>query len=584
MALPKIFKPDFWDDYEISQDTQRRIYHFRRIWEFTVLLTLGVAIIPLVILVLLDYNVTRNAYEREILLRTSRLVNNIGPTVTFFLAERKSALDLIVHEHPYEELKDQENLGNILENLKKSFGGFADLGVIDANGLQQVYAGPFELTGKDYHNEEWFRQMLTHGVYISDVFLGFRNIPHIVTAIRHSLPQGSFYVLRTTLDMEKFNSLLSQFEISGLGDTFIVNHEGIIQTPSRNHGKVLERISLPIPRYSTEPQVVEEVDKDGETVLIGYAYIEQTPFILMLVNDKKELMKPWYEAKVFLVAFLAVSITVITIVILSITTYLVKKIHGEEKKREVMLHQLEYSNKLASLGRLAAGVAHEINNPLAIINEKAGLIKDIFTYTSRYQHDEKLLKTVDSIKGSVERCSKITRRLLRFARHMDVSIQQINLKELFEEVLGFMDQEAKYRSIEVVIDIQEDALHIESDRGKLQQILLNLINNAFSALDDGGRLELLGRQRNEKCIEIKVKDNGCGISSSDLDRIFEPFYSTKTKEGGTGLGLSITYGLVKEIGGNITLESMEGVGTTFTIELPFSIEKKWGNEYADTLG
>jgi signal transduction histidine kinase len=238
----------------------------------------------------------------------------------------------------------------------------------------------------------------------------------------------------------------------------------------------------------------------------------------------------------------------------------------------------EYANKMASIGRLAAGVAHEINNPLAIINEKAGLIKDMFTYKEEYTKDPKLHTTVDSILSSVERCGRITKRLLRFARHMDVSIQTINLKEIIHEVLGFLGKEAEYRSINVSVDVPEDIPEFECDRGKLQQIFLNLMNNALAAMGDGGHLDAKVTRKDADHVSVTISDNGCGIPESDIEHVFEPFFSTKTKKGGTGLGLSITYGLVHEIEGRIDVQSKIDEGTSFTVTLPLKMTQKEGAE------
>jgi signal transduction histidine kinase len=232
---------------------------------------------------------------------------------------------------------------------------------------------------------------------------------------------------------------------------------------------------------------------------------------------------------------------------------------------------VEYANKMASLGRLSAGVAHEINNPLAIINEKAGLIKDLFTLQRIYAEDSKLNGLVDSILYSVERCARITKRLLNFARHVDVRPQELEVGEIIHEVLGFLGREAEFRSITLSVAADPDLPRIVSDRGRLQEIFLNLINNAFAALSDGGRLAISLRRAEGGFICVTVSDTGCGISPADLKRIFEPFFSTKTSRGGTGLGLSITYGLVQEIGGRIDVASRLGEGTTFSVFLPLEI-------------
>jgi signal transduction histidine kinase len=265
---------------------------------------------------------------------------------------------------------------------------------------------------------------------------------------------------------------------------------------------------------------------------------------------------------------LTVSAVAIFFLIIWVVTFLVNRIYMADKTRAAAMRRIEHIGKMASIGRLAAGVAHEINNPLAIINEKSGLIKDLLTYSKEYKADPRLLGLIDSVLQSVERCSTITHRLLGFARHIDVRVEALDMTKLMDEVLGFLKKEAEYRDIHIGLHAEEDLPEIQSDRGQLQQVFLNIINNAFAAVDDGGCINIeLGRV-DENRVAVMIADNGKGISPQNMKRIFEPFFSTKTKQGGTGLGLSITYGLVEKLGGTIHVQSELGKGTTFTIELP----------------
>jgi signal transduction histidine kinase len=493
-------------------------------------------------------------------------------------------VDFIARDNRFESLNDPDRLAAILDHLKDSFGGFRDLGVIDSLGTQRTYVGPYDFAGIDYSDQEWYTEVLRTKVYISEVFLGYRQVPHIVIAVKRVLSSGSFYVLRATLDTEKFNHHLAQLEMAGQGDAFIINHEGILQTPSKAYGEVLDRVSLPVPEYSSRTRVHEATGPGAKSLIVGYRYIEGSPFILMVVKNKRELMEPWYSTRKQLIGFLVLSVAVILFVILGGATYLVNQIYIADQRRIMTLHEVEYANKLASIGRIAASIAHEINNPLAIINEKAGLIKDLFTLKKRYAEDAKLMGLVDVVLSSVTRCATITRRLLNFARYMEPNIQPIDIQELVHELIGFHAKEAEYRSITVILDIAPDIPRFESDRGKLQQILLNLVNNALAALDDGGHLTISAKREGSNDVSIKVTDDGCGISEQDLDRVFEPFFSTKSQKGGTGLGLSITYNLVQELQGTITVSSELGKGTTFKIILPLRREKGMEGRNARTTG
>jgi two-component system, NtrC family, sensor kinase len=568
-------KPEFWDHRIFSEGPYSSHFKFRRTWYAAVCLTSAVVLAPLIFMAVMDYRATRHEVESEILLRTSRLVSNTRRTFAYFLDERKSALDFIVHDNNFKLNVNPERMEQVLENLKKSFGGFTDLGCIDHQGIQCVYAGPYNLTGKDYSDQAWFQQAVKRGVFISDVFSGFRHIPHIVIAVKYYPSGGApFRVLRATLDTAKFNDLLSQLEIAGHGDAFIINHRGVLQTPTLFHGEILESISLPIPDFAPETRVFQWVTKKGIPLVIGYRYITNTPFILMVVKHKEELLKSWESSRRELIGFLLISVAFILFVILWGATYLVNRIFRSDQKLIISLHQVEYSNKMASIGRLAAGVAHEINNPLAIINEKAGLMKDLFLFKKEYTGNEMLMGLLDSIIASVARCGRITKRLLGFARHMEVSIQSVNLGEVVREVLGFLNKEAEYRSIAISIEEADDIPLVATDAGKLQQIVLNIINNAFAAMEDNGHLRISVRMIGEDRVSLTISDDGCGIPEKDLKRVFEPFFSTKTGKGGTGLGLSITYGLSEQIGGTIEVNSELNRGTTFTISLPLVAEKK----------
>ena len=542
------------------------------------MLTASVALIPLLFMTWLEYNITIGAVQSEIRIQTSRSVSKINQAVSYFLSGHKLAIDFILEDNTYEELRNKKRLASIFESLRKGgVGGFIDIGIIDAKGIQQSYAGPYHLEDANYCNNKCFKEVSKRGVYISDLILGVRHLKHLVMAVKHNLPDGSFFIMRATLDAKQINKLLAQLELDKGSDAFIVNKNGHLQTQSRFYGDVLTLLPLSIPPFSDQPKVFETANKQGEALFVGYVYIPETPFILMVVGQKEKLMEPWYNVRLTFFVFLAASIIIILCVILGMATYLVNKIYTADQKRIVALHEVEYSNKMASIGRLASGVAHEINNPLAIINEKAGLIKDIFTFQQGYESDPKLLGLVDSILLTIKRCRDITRCLLNFARHMEINVEIVNLSDVIEEIMAFMKKDAEYRQLDIVIDVPDDLPQLESDQGNIHQIFLNIINNAFAALNDGGRLEIKIRRETDNFIVVTFRDTGCGISEEDLQKVFDPFFTTKFGKGATGLGLSLTYGLVEEMGGRISVTSKLNEGTCFIVRLPLKIKEKEKN-------
>jgi two-component system NtrC family sensor kinase len=542
---------------------------YRHLRRLVVLAAAAVSLLPLTITMVINYVQFRGALQAEAVGPMARLTLNTKKSLELFLSERRAGLLFLAYDRLFAELCDQASLTRVISNLNRSLdvGTFVDLGIIDDSGNQLCYSGPYELEGRNYLDQEWFHEVARRGTSTTDIFLGFRKSPHFAIATKHDQPDGGFYILRATIDAEMLSEQILTAGLQPTDDIFLINRDGILQSPSRRYGEILTQIPLPVPHYSPSVDVVELKDDRGLDIFMSSAYIHNSPFILIQVKPVQEAMGRWFTLRSELLGFLIVSAGVILTVILWGSGRLILRIREADERRTALYHQVEYSNKLASIGRLAAGVAHEINNPLAIINEKAGLLKDLVTLREEPPPREKLLSIVDSVLGSVARCQAVTHRLLGFARHMDVQSETIDLHALLKDVLGFLGREAEYRNIKVSFDVAEDLPTIEGDRSQLQQVFLNILNNALAAVDNGGAIEITLKPGEDHTVVVIVTDNGKGIPEGDIKKIFEPFFTTK-KGGGTGLGLSITYGIVKNLGGEIAVNSKLGVGTSFTVILP----------------
>jgi signal transduction histidine kinase len=550
-----------------SPATGETLFNYRRIWWYTILGMASVSIIPLLILAVWNVVQFKAAAHAEARATMSNVVADTKQSLLLFLDERKSALHFIVQDNPAETLTDPSRLASILNSLKISLGDIVDLGYVGENGEQTAYVGPYNLQGVNYREEPWFREVTLRGTYISDVFLGFRDFPHLVIADRHERPDGSSFVLRMTVDTQKLYRIIGAVQRGNQDDAFLVNQSGVIQTPSRSYGNVLEPAPLSVPTARDPIGLIDTEDRRGREIMLGFTRVEGTPFTLLVMKPAREFLGGWDPFLEELIAFLVISSLVILAVIVRAATRTVGGIYEADRKRMQFLRDMENTNKMASIGRLAAGVAHEINNPLAIINEKAGLLRDVVRDKPDAPRPELCLQTAESIIKSVERCGAVTYRLLGFARHIDVRIESIDPKALLEEVLGFMGKEAEYRNITVRLEVHEGTPTLRSDRGQLQQVFLNIINNAFAAVQDGGRIDIEVAPSDPDRIAVSVRDDGAGISGEHLPHIFEPFFTTKGQKG-TGLGLSITYGIVKKLGGTIQVASAVGRGTTFIVVLP----------------
>ncbi|MDH5196976.1 MAG: two-component sensor histidine kinase, partial [Gemmatimonadota bacterium] len=478
-----------------------------------------VALVPLLLVTGVSYRQYRSAFESDLSNPMLRFAAAAQQSLGSFLSERLSALGMIMRDTPIEDLKNSAALERVLQTMEQSFGGIVDLGVIDETGIQVAYAGPFALEGRDYAEHKFFQQARVAGVSVSDVFMGYRNLPHLVLAIHKDLGGHHELVLRATVDTDVFHFLVRartsrrpeqaafcrrchSLVVPPFADAFIINQDGVLQTPSRFYGDILGRSRLPPLPHSSEPALTEVVDARGQPLVVAYTQIQGSPFTLVVLSPRDATHAGLMSVRHDVIIFVVVSCLLIVTVVAAGTTYVVRRVHDADLKRAALYHKMEYTNKLAAIGRLGAGVAHEINNPLSIITQKGGLLKDLLTMSDELPPKTKMIDLTDSVLKSAERCGVITHRLLGFARHMDVQQESIDLDALLHEVFGFLEKEASYRNLRITFDCIGEVPHIVSDRGQLQQVFLNIINNAFAAVDDGGHIEIGIRQ--EETTDVAV--------------------------------------------------------------------------------
>jgi signal transduction histidine kinase len=254
------------------------------------------------------------------------------------------------------------------------------------------------------------------------------------------------------------------------------------------------------------------------------------------------------------------------------TAYLEAGWAETSQELQQMAHQARilHQDKMMSLGRLAASVAHEINNPLSgILNYIRLMSRIVGAEAPGPEEMHKFKSYLDIVEKEVRRCARIVSNLLTFARKSDVIFKPVDTRELIEQCLVLSGHRLQLSNIEAKIDIVDPLPVIQGDANQLQQCLLNLVFNAVDAMPDGGLLEITARSsENSPVVVITVTDNGCGITPEHLPRIFDPFFTTKLEGQGTGLGLSTTYGIIEKHKGTIDAQSRPGQGATFTIKLP----------------
>jgi two-component system NtrC family sensor kinase len=547
---------------------EKKYRQFR--WQIT-LTKILFSVIPLLILAATLYYHFSVSYTAKVLDGLRTLAANRQGSLDLFLEERISQLATLANTSTLAQLSNEEYLNRVFNIMQSRSRSYLDLGIIDQNGDHLAYVGPYYsvLKGVNYRNEKWFDAVLNSGIYVSDVFLGFRKVPHFIIAVLVR-EKNHNWILRATIDSDVIESIVYAAQTGKTGDAYLINRENLLQTKPRFGGNLLE--PAPGPDFSSVVGTrVEEITYKGEPTLYAATQIKTKKWVLVIKEDPREPLAPLLKAKylVALLSLLGLGLIILGSVLTTnkVLARLVQSDREKAKSDEVMVHE----SKMAALGKMAAGVAHEINNPLAVIAEEAGWMKDLLkeedvAHSTNFQEYQ---ETIKKIEYHVERVKKVTHRLLGFARRMEPTEEKVLVNDILEECVGFLENEARYRNIKVNRELDQSLPTIASDSSQLQQVFLNILNNAIDAMGKDGTITLKTfHQPGTQQVFIKISDTGPGISKDVLAKIFDPFFTTKEVGKGTGLGLSISYSIIEKLGGTITVDSEMGRGTTFTISLP----------------
>jgi two-component system NtrC family sensor kinase len=504
-------------------------------------------------------------------LHLKAIAENQANTLDLFLRERLVNLSNVIDDPKFTIPPSPVAIQNYLIKLQNSSSAFVDIGFFDSSGIQVSYAGPYnDLERRNYASEPWYKSLRSapDSFLITDIYLGFRQKPHFTIAVRRTIA-GRFVALRATLAPEEIYQYIRSLEGSAEVYISIVNPEGYYQLVTPHVGTLLETSAFVPPK---EPQMnASDVRIDGRSLSYAYSWLRNAEWALIVQwsAESRAAGVSGFQWQIFGIA------AVLILVSLAIILQRAHSVATFQMESDATRAQLEHAAKLASVGELAAGIAHEINNPLAAISEEAGLTRDLIDPSYAESADtEELMAHLDSIQESVFRCRDITRKLLGFVRSDSVELKPHDIRELIDSVVdGFLVRELAAANITIERDYGDTIPPLLTDTNQLQQVLLNILNNAVDAIGDrAGKIGITTiRDGNEA--RIAVTDSGAGMTEAQLSKVFLPFYTTKEVGKGTGLGLSVSYGIVKNLGGRIEAESRLGRGSRFTIVLPILTEQ-----------
>lgn len=543
---------------------------YRKLRTAIIATTLCFAIIPLLVVGLVIPAQFTHLYNEKIVREVESMAQSKGRTIDIFLGERAVQLRTLADLLGFEELTQPERLARILRTVKINAQSYVDLGVVDMQGRHVAYAGAHDVQNVNYQNEFWFSEVKRKGVFISDVFLGFRNFPHIIIAIMRE-EAGHAWILRATIDSAVLTDLVQASRLSVGGDAFVINKKGYLQTESFFAGHVMEQVKINWPTQKTE---ISEEQLNGKTMLLAKVPLDNAPWMLVVTEDPTEHLSLLSRARAVAYGVVFLALAALSVGAWLATRFMIRGLIAADKEKAAYDASFLHSRKMAALGKLAGGMAIEINNPLMLIREYAIWIRDLLEdeQAEQIRHYDEIQNAALKVEQNVDRAKDITQRLLGFARRNNPSSESLPLNPIVNQTIALVRNEATARQIAIECTFADGDPRVSTDVGQLQQVLLNILDNAIDAAEKGGQGVFVVTRIDEGAGKamIVVRDNGPGIPNEQLEHIFEPFFTTKDSSKNTGLGLPICYSIMENLGGGIRARNHPESGAEFIVFLPLN--------------
>ncbi len=544
-----------------SRPSQEKDFpYFRRLFNSIVVALLAASFIPLLVIGGGMYYHTVSILEQKTLTALDAEVSEHRDAIDQFLTERTIDLKNLSGILGFDYLADPGNLKKVFDTLQRQLPCFTDMGVIDDQGRHRAYVGPHDLLSKNYKETPWFKAITTKDFTISDVFLGFRNDPHFIIAVKQVTSEG-FWILRATVDTAYFEGIVAEILSKRDGDTYLMNREGVFQTAPRWGGKIMGQSEM---KFIEPFSGVRIEDRGGRIVMMSW--LEKVPWLCVAEFKQADIYSPLRNVRTVGIFVLVLGTMLIVLTVILTTNYLFSRLETKRRNIRFLDHQLQHSNRMASSMKLASGFVREVNETLSNMDLVLSWVDDLAQGDlSGEESRTEVRESLKQVRSEVVRARRATDKFLKSTQSSLPIIREVRVQELLDEILELLERELHFNRIAVRREYQDPFPPVQSDPSQLRQVFQNLIVNAVTAIGKDGTITLAVQGGEEK-LSIRVGDTGPGIPKERLEKIFEPMFTTKPD--GTGLGLSIGASILKKLGGEISVTSEIGKGAVFTVEIP----------------
>lgn len=534
-----------------------------------------VAALPLAGFVYIIETMGENLIHEKVFSHLRGLSEKSAEAISSFLGERENDIGMLSYTISERGLV-REAVKPYFERMKDHYQAYIGFIVLDEFDRLILSDRGDDATMQLLSRHKPGIQLTTAGIRASDIFLHKEketSIPVILLSApihnRERRPIGTLFAL---VDFRPVNQALKKTVLERTGEVYLVNRDGYFLSSSRFGVEILRDRIPKLPDRQDKPgeKIHERVDYRGKNVLQAHRRIADFGWYVIAEQDREEALSELFRFRKFTIFYTSVTVLAVFLLAYGIATLIIGRMKRNYRREKELEFQVLQREKLAALGLLSAGLAHELNTPLA----------NALLYTQMIQEeleeaDKDLIRQrLTTIEEVVKHGSGIVRNLLEFTRHTEDGSKRTEIGVTLEKLLGLASPHCESKGIRVKKSIEAGIPPVQAETGFVQEILTNLVANAIDAMPRGGilnvtakHLPLLGKAR------IDIGDTGPGIPDDLLGKIFDPFYTTKKPGQGMGLGLFVSYEMARKLGGSIRAISSQGghpdaIRTVFTVELP----------------